>query len=80
MERWWTTEQVSKDRAHLRRKMLTEMGFTDLDLRVAEALLRLAARGQVELGEKDGRLLVRSPDRVHHPDFVTWTRQFLTRG
>jgi hypothetical protein len=56
------------------------MGFTDLDVLVAESVLRLAARGQVEIGEKDGRLLVRSPDRVHYPDFVTRTRQFLVRG
>ncbi len=80
MERWWTKEQVSRDRAHLRRRLLTEMGFTDFDLDVAEAVLRLAARGQVEIGEKDGRLLVRSPDRVYPPDFGTWTRQFLPRG
>ena len=80
MEHWWTKEQVSKDRAHLRRRLLTEMGFTDLDVLVAESVLRLAARGQVEIGEKDGRLLVRSPDRVHYPDFVTRTRQFLVRG
>ena len=80
MEHWWTREQVSKDRAHLRRRLLTEMGFTDLDVLVAESVLRLAARGQVEIGEKDGRILVRSPDRGHHPDFGSWTRQFLVRG
>ena len=80
MDHWWTKEQVSRDRAHLRRRLLTEMGFTDLDVLVAEGVLRLAARGQVEIGEKDGRLLVRSPDRVHHPDFGTWARQFLARG
>lgn len=80
MERWWTREQVSRDRAHLRRRLLTEMGVTDLDVLVAESVLRLAARGQVKIGEKDGQLLVRSPDRVCHPDFGTWTRQFLLRG
>jgi hypothetical protein len=80
MERWWTKKQVSRDRAHLRRRLLTEMGFTDLDRDVAEAVLRLAARGQVEIGEKDGRILVRSTDRVYHPDFGTRTRQFLPRG
>ncbi len=57
--------------------MPTEMRFTDPDLQVADAVLRLAARGRVKSGEKDGRLLVRSPDRVRHPGFGTWTRQFL---
>ena len=71
MDHWWTKEQVSRDRAHLRRRLLTEMGFTDLDVLVAESVLRLAARGKVEIGEKDGRAVIRNPEQVCHPDFGT---------
>ena len=79
MERWWTAKEIPAARPYLRELFHRTISFSDLDTRVVEAVLRLAARGKVEVGEVDGRGIVRSPAPVYHPDFGTWTRHVLTR-
>jgi hypothetical protein len=79
MERWWTAREIPAARPYLRELLHRELGFTDLDTRIVEAVLRLATKGKVETGEVNGRGIVRNPEWVYHPDFGTWTRHVLTR-
>ena len=79
MERWWTAKEIPAVRPHLRELFHRNIGFSDLDTRVVEAVHRLAARGKVEIGEVDGRAIVRDPEQVCHPDSGAWIKHFLTR-
>ena len=71
MERWWTAEEIPAARPYLMELFQRDIRFCDFDNQVVEAVLRLAARGKVEVGEKDGRAVVRDTDGVCHPDIET---------
>ena len=71
MERWWTAKEIPADRPYLRELFHRDIGFSDFDTRVTEAVLRLAARGKVEVGEVNGSAVVRDPESVYHPNSAT---------
>ena len=77
IERWWTAKEIPAARPYLMELVQRDFRFGDFDNQVFEAVLQLAARGQVEIGEKNGGILTRSPNRVHHPAFRTWTLLLL---
>ena len=68
MEHWWTAKEIPAARPYLRELFHKDIGFSDVDTRVVEAVLRLAARGKVEVGEVNGSAVVRDPEWVCHPD------------
>ncbi len=68
MERWWTAKEIPAARPYLRELFHRDIGFSDFDTRVVEAVLRLAARGKVEVGEVNGSAIVRDPEWVYHPN------------
>lgn len=79
MGHWWNAGELQAVRPRLRELILKDIGFSDFDLAVAESVLRLASQGKIEMGERNGHVVLREPTEVRYPDFGTWARHFFTR-
>lgn len=79
MERWFTIEEVLADSDQLWVRLTEGADDSDLAAEVADSVLRLAIQGKVEIGEQDGRMVIRESTRVYHPDFGIWTIALLMR-
>lgn len=79
MERWLTIQEVLADSDQLWVRLIEDSDDSDFAAEVADSVLRLAIQGKVEIGEQDGRMVIRESTQVYHPDFGTWTKHFLSR-
>ena len=74
MERWWYTHEVWSNAVYLRELLHRDLGFTDFDAQAVEAILRLAGEGKVQIGEYEGRPLLRDSQGSYPPGAGTWTK------
>ena len=59
MQRWWSTEKIPGLLDHLRGRLLDEAGSHGPDVEVVNAVLTLALKGEIEIGERDGVIVLR---------------------
>ena len=72
MECWWSVEEIPALLDHLRARLLDEAGPHGRDLVVVDAVLTLALKGKVEIGECDGVLVLRESRLSHgHTGILT---------
>jgi hypothetical protein len=80
MVRWLTVNEVLAESDQLRERLIeSDDANPAFAAEVADSVLRLAIQGKVEIGEQDGRMVIRESTQVYHPDFGTWTKHFLSR-
>jgi hypothetical protein len=61
MEHWFTIEEVLTDSDQLWVRLTEGADDVDLAAEVADSVLRLAIQGKVEIGERDGELVLSLP-------------------
>ena len=75
MERWWSTKEIPALLDHIRGRLLDEAGSHGPDAEVVNAVLSLAIKGEIEIGERDGVIVLRKnppQSRSHgNPDLTS---------
>jgi hypothetical protein len=61
MDRWWTTEEVRAQPELFRLMVATQTRIFDMNDDVTDSIMRLATDGKIELGDRNGAMLLREP-------------------
>ena len=59
MDHWWTTEEVRAQPELFRLMVATQTRIYDMDDDVTDSIMRLATEGKIELGDRNGAMLLR---------------------